>query len=117
MQRTLIAFFLLVSLLFVNNIFAKKQNNVSASYTVNGVCKKCKKRIEAAAYIKGVKYANWDVETHTLSLKYNPSKTSYELILKSIATAGHDSEYFKATDGDYNKLPACCRYRSGIKMH
>ena len=46
---------------------------VKASYTVNGVCEQCKKRIEDAAYAKGVKYADWDVDTHLLTLKYDSS--------------------------------------------
>ena len=96
---------------------AGNRNNVTHKYNVNGVCEQCKKRIENAAYIKGVKYAGWNVETHNLTLKYDSTKTTPEIILKSISKAGHDSELFKATDEDYNKLPTCCRYRSGIKMH
>ncbi len=107
---------LLLSFLVVGRAYAVKHTTVSAVYNVNGVCDQCKKRIETAAYIKGVRYAEWNVETHDLTLKYNSDKTSVDEILKSVAKAGHDSALFKATDEDYDKLPACCRYRSGIKM-
>lgn len=117
MGRYYFCVLLFLSFLYTGKAFAVKHKTVSAVYNVNGVCEQCKKRIEAAAYVKGVRYANWDVETHILTLKYNPDKTSIEVILKNVAGAGHDSELFKATDEDYNKLPACCKYRSGIKMH
>ena len=97
--------------------FAGNPNVVTNKYTVNGVCDKCKKRIEEAAYLKGVKYADWNVDTHVLTVKYDSTKTSADLILQRVAKAGHDSEHFKATDDDYNKLPSCCMYRSGIKKH
>jgi len=108
---------LFLSIIHSGKTFAIKHNPVSVVYTINGVCDQCKKRIETAAYVKGVRYANWNVQTHALTLKYNPDKTSIDIILKSVAKAGHDSELFKATDDDYNKLPECCKYRSGTKMH
>lgn len=103
--------------MFSKSVSASDHDVVTGNYTVNGVCEQCKKRIEDAAYIRGVKYAEWNVNSHSLLVKYDASKASPELILKSIAKAGHDSENYKATDQDYNKLPSCCRYRSGVKMH
>ena len=117
MYRCLCLFFLFTSFFFAQKAFADKHDIVTGTYIVNGVCEQCKKRIEDAAYGKGVKYAGWDVATHNLTVKYDSTKTSSVLILKSIAKAGHDSDDFKAEDEDYNKLPACCRYRSGLKKH
>ena len=117
MYRIFFCFLFLFSFLSPDGVFAGKHDIVTGNYIVNGVCEKCKKRIEEAAYIKGVKYADWNVDSHNLTVKYDSSKTSSEVILQSIAKSGHDSEYYKATDEDYNKLPSCCRYRSGIKKH
>jgi len=117
MNRVLITFLLCFLFLAPGRLFASNHNIVTGTYLVNGECDQCKKRIEDAAYIKGVKYANWNVETHNLTVKYDSSKTSSELILKSIVKAGHDSENMIATDDDYNKLPSCCKYRSVIKKH
>ncbi len=99
------------------HVMAGNHDVVTAKFKVNGVCAKCKKRIEEAAYIKGVKYAGWDVDSHQLTLKYDSSKTSPDLILGSIAKAGHDAGNIKATQADYDKLPSCCRYRDGVKIH
>lgn len=111
---------IIVTFLFAlssSSSIAGGKNVVTRTFTVNGTCDQCKKRIEETAYSRGVKYAEWDVDSHTLTVKYDSVKTSPELILKKIAVAGHDSELFTASQEDYEKLPACCKYRSGIKKH
>lgn len=80
---------------------------------VSGNCSSCEHRIEKAAYIKGVKRAEWDKETKKLTVTYKPSKTSKEDILKSVAASGHDSEEFTADEDAYSKIPECCKYRTG----
>src|ERR1035437_1697948 len=101
--------FLLIVFTFLSqsNVIAGKPI-VTKHFTVNGVCEQCKARIENAAYVKGVKYADWNVDTHDLTVKYDSTKTFPEIILKSIAKAGHDNDLFKAEDEDYNKIPKCC---------
>ncbi len=89
----------------------------TATYKVAGVCDMCKKRIENAALIKGVKLAEWDKESQLLRIVYKTSKTSETAILQSVADAGYDSEKIAASDAAYNKLPACCAYRDGIEVH
>src|SRR4051812_19297491 len=85
--------------------------------TVQGNCNMCKKRIEEAAYVKGVKRAEWDKESHVLTVVYRPSKISDEAILKSVAKAGHTSGKVQATDADYKKLPECCHYKTNSCEH
>ena len=116
MQRIFLLLFLLISSFIATNALAGN-HTVTGKFKVDGVCEQCKARIEAAAYIKGVKFADWDVKSQELTVKYDSTKTSPELILKSIAKAGHDNEMFKADDADYNKIASCCKYRSGIKKH
>ncbi len=84
---------------------------------VSGNCGMCKKRIEKAAYVKGVKLAEWNKETKMLAVTYKPSKTSADEILKSVAAAGHDSETTTASEEAYSKLPECCNYRTGKCEH
>jgi|EP00388_Colpodella_angusta_P018425 copper chaperone CopZ len=90
---------------------------VTKTYKVDGTCGMCKKRIEEAAFVKGVKKTDWNKETHILTVVYKPSKTNDEAILKSVAKAGHSSELVKATDADYNKLPECCQYKTNTCEH
>lgn len=103
--------FLIISFVFFAHTVVAGPNTVTKHYNVNGVCKQCKARIENAAYIKGVKFAEWNVDTHDLTIKYDSTKTSPEVFLKSIADAGHDNDLFKADDAVYGKIHHCCRYR------
>lgn len=89
----------------------------TASFKVEGNCEMCKKRIENAAYSKGVKEAVWDEHTHVLTVTYRSSKTSVEAIATNIAHAGHDNEKVHVTDADYKKLPACCAYKTATCNH
>lgn len=84
----------------------------STEIHVEGICKMCKKRIEDACYsMKGVKYANWDLESKKLKLIYNNSKVSQKEVELAINGVGHDTENFVCTDSTYSKLHNCCKYR------
>jgi copper chaperone CopZ len=89
----------------------KQKKNVKAEFTVKGNCEICEKRIEKAALsIKGVKLAEWDVNSNQISLIYNPKKASLEAIHAIIAAQGHDTLEAQAKKEDYDKLPKCCQY-------
>lgn len=92
---------------------AKKPAVVTENIAVSGVCGECKERIEKAAYIPGVKRAEWDKSTKQLTVSYKTSKTTLEEIEKSIATSGHDAGDIKASDSAYHQLPSCCAYKDG----
>ena len=90
-----------------------QNKNVKATMEVDGVCMMCKARIEKACLnTKGVKYAQWSVDTHKLSLIYDARKTNINAIQKQIAEVGHDTKDVKATDEAYSKVHACCKYRN-----
>jgi periplasmic mercuric ion binding protein len=88
------------------------QNKVKTEiFTVGGVCDMCKARIENAARLKGVVAATWNIQTHKLTLKYDPAKTNADAVQKAIAAVGHDAGKYKAADKSYNSLSSCCKYR------
>src|SRR5262249_45312494 len=76
-----------------------------------------KKRIETASKGRGVKSADWNIETKILTLEYDPSQTNPEKVQQRIADVGHDTELKKAKDYVYKDLPECCLYREGGKTH
>ena len=95
-----------------------KSNKIETSeFEVTGVCKMCKKRIENAALQKGVKFAKWNKETQILKVVYKTNDVDEMAIHKAIAEVGHDTDKVKAPDKKYKKLPKCCRYRDGVKVH
>lgn len=98
-------------LLVVTGSFAQNKNT-QAVIEVDGVCLMCKARIEKACLsIKGVKSANWDVDTHKLKLFFDDNKATLKTIKSKIAAVGHDTQDIKATPEAYNAIHACCKYR------
>lgn len=84
-----------------------------AMLNVKGKCETCKERIEKAAKgVKGVSFANWEMEKQVLHLNYDPDKTSPDAIAKAVAKAGHDTDKYKADQATYDALPDCCKYRN-----
>lgn len=106
--------FLVLGLLI--SFYTYSQNNAVKTTTiaVKGNCEQCKKRIENAADIKGVKISNWDEKTQVLTVTFNSEKVSQEQIEAAIAKSGHDAGTSKATDAAYKKLPGCCQYKDHV---
>lgn len=89
-----------------------QEKNKKISFDVNGKCSMCKERIEKAALgVKGVKFANWDIPTHQLSVIMDERKTDAMKIKTAIVSVGHDTQELKATDKAYADLHECCKYR------
>lgn len=88
-----------------------KNLNKKALFT-DGICGMCKDRIENLAYkVKGVKWAEWDLENKTLTVKYK-NELNEKKLAKTLAKGGHDNWQFKASEKAYNNLHSCCKYRS-----
>jgi hypothetical protein len=114
MKRLLIA---IAVLSFTIPTQAQTKGVVTETIPVKGNCEMCQKRIENAAYSKGVKLAKWDKTSQTLTVTYNSSKTDATTIAQGVANAGHDAGAVKATEKEYNKLPDCCAYKTNTHQH
>lgn len=79
---------------------------------VEGICGMCETRIENALDLKGVKFADWDLDTKVCKIIYRPDKISEEEFHKTLTAIGHDTESMKATDEAYGGIHSCCKYRS-----
>ena len=110
-MKNIFNLFLMVSLMLsVNSVFAK-DNIQSDTISVSGNCGMCKSTIQGALQIKGVKYADWNMKTHRLAVKYDTKKITLDEIAKRVAAVGYDNEYHQADDKTYDKLHGCCQYR------
>ena len=98
------------SFLPVTNAENAKPEKSDNQFFVRGNCVSCKTRIEKAAKTAGAEAADWNAETQTVTLDFNPAKTSADAILKMIADVGHDNEKYTASDSVYKNLPDCCLY-------
>lgn len=102
---------LIIGVLYIGISAQAQEKNAKVTMEVNGVCEMCKERIELASLkTKGVKSANWSIETHQLSLIIDERKVDELTIQKNIASVGHDTDKVKATDEAYNNLHGCCKY-------
>jgi copper chaperone CopZ len=102
-----------ISFFLISFIFLIKSTDaqvVESSFPVSGNCDMCKKRIETALDVKGIRAASWNVETGILTVKFQPSKISEEQIMQHIADVGHDTPRIKASDKAYENLHSCCKY-------
>lgn len=112
--------FLSLTILCMSTTSFAQNKNAKASIEVDGVCMMCKNRIEKASLkTKGVKSAVWNVESHELKLIFDENKTDLKTIQKKIASVGHDTKEFKATDEAYDSVHPCCKYREDevVKEH
>jgi Cu(I)/Ag(I) efflux system membrane fusion protein len=94
----------------------KKNSTQHEIFEVSGNCEMCKERIETAAKsVKGVSFADLDIQTKKIHIEYISTVTSLDAVGKAIAEAGHDNVKYRAADDVYNRLPDCCLYRSERK--
>jgi periplasmic mercuric ion binding protein len=90
----------------------------NTTLNVSGNCGMCKRRIEEACVIKGVKSAKWDAKTGVLNISFDSKRTNLDKIGAAIAKAGYDNDRAKTSDKAYNKLPQCCQYKAeGAAKH
>jgi len=90
--------------------------DTTVTFKVYGACEMCKDRIEGALKIKGIKSADWNVDSKMLTVAYESSRMSLDKIHNRIIGVGHDTELKKANNAVYNKLPDCCLYRDVERM-
>ncbi len=110
-------FFIIILAIFSLMAFKNIQKPTTAKFKVFGNCPQCKERIELALDVKGVKSAEWNVDTKIIEVVFIADKISLEKIHLAIANSGHDTEKTKAPDNVYLKLPDCCMYRDNDNTH
>lgn len=84
----------IITILFLSlSLFSNAQNkSAKAEIEVDGVCNSCKVRIEKNAIgVKGVKFAQWSIDSHKLNIIIDERKTSVNEVQKAIAKAGHNN--------------------------
>ncbi len=104
MKNLLFFFFITLS----SSLFAQKPALVSIQ--TNAQCGDCKDRIETALnQTKGVVYAELNMETKVVEVKYNVKKTDVATLQKVLNLAGYDAADQKADAAAQKALPLCCQ--------
>lgn len=108
----------LLTLLILSQLAAcssQIKNAVSETIKIYGNCEKCEKTIENSGNVAKIAQVDWDKDTKMAMLTYDSNQTNRDEILKRIALAGYDSDFFLAPDDVYAKLPSCCHYERAAK--
>lgn len=102
---------LVLSVLFALAFAPEGSKKERVTFTAYGVCGMCETRIENAINeMEGVAWADWELATLELTVKYDPSEISLEQIKQKVADIGHDTESVRASKEAYENLHACCKY-------
>lgn len=73
-------------------------------------CGDCEKRIEESLnYTKGVKYAELDLTTMKVTIKFRTANITVEQLKKQLSELGYQADEVPANPEAYEKLPACCK--------
>src|SRR5688572_24378260 len=73
-------------------------------------CETCKPHIERdLSFAKGIKKSTVNVQEQTVTVYFNPKKTSPADIRQAIAGTGYDADEVKAVPKAAAKLDECCR--------
>lgn len=104
---------LMLALLFVSS-FAFGQKPAAKTETVvimtSAECDECKERIEGALnYTKGIKFAELDVSSRKLTVKFKNDVITLAEIKKQLSALGYNADEVLADPEAYEKLPACCK--------
>jgi copper chaperone CopZ len=97
--------------LFTFASFAQKEKKVQEFVIqTSAECNECKERIENKLnYIKGIKFADLDVPSKKLTVKFQTKKISLAEIKAIVAGLGYDADEVKANTKAYEALPQCCK--------
>ena len=95
----------------------KQQKIQTVVIMTSSECGDCKERIEGALnYTKGVVFAELDVETKKVTVRFVTKKISLQQVKEAIAAIGYDADDVKAVPAAQKKLPKCCQ-PNGMKVN
>ena len=105
---------ILITLICVTNRAFGQINNKkieTVKIQTSAICNMCEELIihKNLAFEKGVKYAEMDLKTGVLTLKYKKDKTSPTHLRSLISALGYSADSVKADSLAYEKLHFCCK--------
>ena len=104
-------FLLTLFIIFSLTSFSQKKPKVQTELiSTSSQCDACKERIEGKLnYTKGIKYAELDLETNKIEVKFSTKKITLLEIKQILNQLGYDANESKAKKEDVEKLPKCCQ--------
>ena len=76
----------------------------------SGICEMCQYTLEKdLTFQKGVKSAEFDLDTKVLTLVYNPKKTDPQTLRERVTKVGYHADTLARDPEADEKLPRCCK--------
>ena len=106
----------MIALFVCNDIFAQQQKSIKKSKNIEEVtfvtsieCKNCVKKVEAnIPYEKGVKDLKVDLESRSVTIKFDPSKTDSNKLAEAIKKLGFTADVKKCDEKCDGKCEGGC---------
>ncbi|MEO9531588.1 MAG: heavy metal-associated domain-containing protein [Crocinitomicaceae bacterium] len=87
-----------------------KSKTQTVKFKTSAVCGECKERIEDKLnYTKGIVYAELDLDTKVLEVKFKTKTLNAEKIKYAVSLLGYDAGETPRNEKAFNELPKCCR--------
>lgn len=102
------------TLIFIIAMLSAGITSAQKSQTVviqtSAECGMCKDRIESKLnYVKGIKFADLDIDSKQLTVKFDTRKIQLIEIKNMVAALGYNADEVPANQEEVKKLPACCQ--------
>jgi len=109
-MKKIIGIFSLIFILGMMMGMAQEPSTKTVKFITTAICGQCEERIEDKLnYTKGVIYADLDVDTKMLTVKYKTALITVETIKEILASIGYSSDTVVRNREAYLALPKCCR--------
>jgi len=96
--------------LFAVSGTAMAQKTQTVTIHTSAECLECEQRLEEGLnFTKGVVFAELDLASQNVTIKYSTKKTNPEALKKVINELGYDADDQKAEAAALQKLPSCCK--------
>ena len=95
---------------FLSFSFSQHEKFNTIKIKTSAICGECKERIENKLnYTKGIVFADLDLETNLITVKYKTKKLTTAKIKGIVSLIGYHADEVERNKEAFNNLPACCK--------
>lgn len=108
--------FLSLLILFLSSSFTFENSSTQTVHIkTSAVCEMCKERLENKLnYTKGIVYAELDVDTKILTVKYKVKYIHLDDIKQIISDTGYHADEVPRNEHAFKHLPPCCQDKNAV---
>lgn len=101
---------MIIMIAFVGITYAQDTKTKTVKIKTSAICEMCKERIEDELnYTKGVVFAELDLETKVVTVKFKTKHLNGEIIKGIISKVGYNAGEVPRDPKAFEALPKCCK--------